>query len=149
MTTSFPTKGQPSHYLQQYRHIAVVGISTDQYRPSYYVSLYMQEAGYDIIPINPKHAGQTILGKHVYASLREAKDAGEQIEIVDVFRRSADTPPVAQQAIEVGAKVFWLQLGIRNDEVGRRVQEAGLTFIQDRCIKIEHALLADNTETTA
>ncbi len=125
--------------LQQYRHIAIVGISADQYRPSHFVAIYLQAEGYDIIPVNPKYAGQTLLGKRVYASLTEAKEAGEEIEIVDVFRKAEDVPPVAEEAIAIGARVLWLQLGIRNDEVGKRAHEAGLTFVQDRCIKMEHA----------
>lgn len=125
--------------LQQYHHIAIVGISADQYRPSHFVAIYLQAEGYDIIPINPRYAGETILGKRVYASLTEAKEAGEQIEIVDVFRKAQDTLPIAEEAISIGAKVVWLQLGIRNDETGKRVQEAGLTFVQDRCVKMEHA----------
>ena len=125
--------------LQQYRHIAIVGISTDQYRPSHFVAIYLQAEGYDIILVNPRYTGQTLLGKRVYASLTEAKEAGEQIEIVDVFRKAEDVPPVAEEAIKIGAKVLWLQLGIRNDEVGKITQEAGLTFVQDRCIKMEHA----------
>ncbi len=125
--------------LRQYRHVAIVGISADQYRPSHFVAIYLQAEGYDIVPINPRYAGQTILGKRVYASLTEAKEAGEQIEIVDVFRKAEDTPPIAEEALKIGAKVVWLQLGIRNDAVGRRVQEAGVTFVQNRCIKMEHA----------
>jgi predicted CoA-binding protein len=125
--------------LQQYRHIAIVGISADQYRPSHFVAIYLQAEGYDIIPVNPKYAGQTLLGKRVYASLTEAKEAGEEIEIVDVFRKTEGVPPVAEEAIAIGARVLWLQLGIRNDEVGKRAREAGLIFVQDRCIKIEHA----------
>jgi predicted CoA-binding protein len=125
--------------LRQYRHVAIVGISADQYRPSHFVAIYLQAEGYDIVPINPRYAGQTILGKRVYASLTEAKEASEQIEIVDVFRKAEDTLPVTEEALRIGAKVVWLQLGIRNDAVGRRVQEAGVTFVQDRCLKMEHA----------
>lgn len=125
--------------LQQYRHIAIVGISADQYRPSHFVAIYLQAEGYDIIPVNPRYAGQTLLGKRVYASLTEAKEAGEPIEIVDVFRKAEDVPPIAEEAIAIGARVLWLQLGIRDDQVGERAREAGLTFVQDRCIKMEHA----------
>jgi predicted CoA-binding protein len=125
--------------LQQYRHIAIVGISADQYRPSHFVAIYLQAEGYDIIPVNPRYAGQTLLGKRVYASLTEAKEAGEPIEIVDVFRKAEDVPPIAEEAIAIGARVLWLQLGIRNDQVGERAREAGLTFVQDHCIKMEHA----------
>ena len=125
--------------LQQHQHVAIVGVSADPYRPSHFVAIYLQAEGYDIVPINPRYAGQTVLGNRVYASLTEAKAAGEQIEIVDVFRKAEDVPPIAEEAIEIGARVLWLQLGIRNDEVGRRAQEAGLTFVQNRCMKIEHA----------
>ena len=125
--------------LQQYRHIAIVGISTDQYRPSHFVAIYLQAEGYDIILVNPRYAGQTLLGKRIYASLTEATEAGEEIEIVDVFRKAEDVPPIAEEAINIGAKVLWLQLGIRNDEAGKMAMEAGLTFVQDRCIKMEHA----------
>ena len=125
--------------LQQYRHVAIVGISADQYRPSHFVAIYLQAEGYDIVLVNPRYAGQTLLGKGVYASLTEAKEAGEEIEIVDVFRKAEDVTPIAEEAINIGAKILWLQLGIRNDEAGKMAREAGLTFVQDRCIKMEHA----------
>jgi predicted CoA-binding protein len=125
--------------LQQYRHVAIVGVSADQYRPSHFVAIYLQAEGYDIIPINPRYAGKTILGKRVYASLTEAKEAGEQIEIVDVFRKAEDTPPIADEAAKIGANVLWLQLGVRNAATGEKARDAGLVFVQDRCIKIEHA----------
>lgn len=134
-----PDMDEGLQFLQQYHHIAVVGISANPYKASHGVSLYMQSAGYDIIPINPRYAGQMLLGKRVYASLTEAKEAGEPIEIVDVFRRSPDVPPVADEAIKVGAKVLWVQLGIRNDEVGQKARAAGLIYVQDKCIKVEHA----------
>ena len=146
MTTPTPPSQQPMpdmyerlDILQQYRHVAVVGVSADPYRPSHFVAIYLQAEGYDIIPINPRYAGQTLLGKRVYASLTEAKEAGEQIEIVDVFRRAQDTPPIADEAIAIGAKVLWLQLGITNEETRKKAQDAGLIYVQDRCIKIEHA----------
>ena len=125
--------------LQQYHHVAIVGISADPYRPSHFVAIYLQAEGYNIIPINPRYAGQTILGRRVYATLSEAKAAGEQIEVVDVFRRAEDVPPIAEEAVAIGAKVLWLQLGIRNDAAAQRAHNAGLTVVQDRCMKIEHA----------
>ncbi len=125
--------------LQQYKHVAIVGVSGDAYRPSHFVAIYLQAEGYNIIPINPRYAGKMLLGKHVYRTLTEAKEAGEQIEIVDVFRRSEDTLPIAKEAIEIGAKVVWLQLGIHNAETGKLVRDAGLEFVENRCIKIEHA----------
>jgi uncharacterized protein len=125
--------------LQQNRHVAIVGISADPYRPSHFVAIYLQAEGYDIVLVNPRYAGQTLLGKHVYATLTEAKAAGEKIEIVDVFRRPENVPPIADEAISIEAKVLWLQLGIRNDEAAQRAEDAGLTVVQDRCMKIEHA----------
>src|SRR5947209_10816303 len=91
--------------LQQYRHVAIVGISADPYRPSHFVAIYLQAEGYDIVLVNPRYAGQTILGKRVYATLTAAKEAGEQIEVVDVFRKPEDVPPIAEEAIAIGAKV--------------------------------------------
>ncbi len=127
------------HILQQHRHVAIVGISADPYRPSHFVAIYLQAEGYDIVPVNPRYAGQSILGKRVYATLTQAKAAGEQIEVVDVFRKPEDVPPIADEAIAIGAKVLWLQLGIRNEEAARKAEEHGLTVVQDRCMKIEHA----------
>ena len=138
-TSAAPDMYDRLQLLQQYRHVAIVGVSADPYRPSHFVAIYLQAEGYDIIPINPRYAGQTLLGKRVYATLTEAKEAGEQIEVVDVFRRAENVPPIAEEAIAVGAKVLWLQMGIRNDEAARKAQEAGLTVVQDRCMKIEHA----------
>ena len=140
-TTPTPETNERLQILQQYHTIAVVGLSADTYKPSYGVSAYMQNAGYDIIPINPRYAGQEILGKHVYASLTEAREAGEPIEIVDVFRRSHDVPPVADEAIKVGAKALWVQLGIFSDEAAQKARAAGLLYVQDRCIKVEHMRL--------
>ncbi len=139
MTTAMPDMYERLQLLQHYKHVAIVGISADPYRPSHFVAIYLQAEGYNITPINPRYAGQTLLGKRVYATLTEAKAAGEPIEIVDVFRKAEDVPPIAEEAIQIGAKVLWLQLGIRNDEVGKKAQEAGLIFVEDRCIKIEHA----------
>ena len=125
--------------LQQYRHIAIVGISTDQYRPSHFVAIYLQAEGYDIILVNPNYVGQTLLGKRVYASLTEAKETGEQIEIVDVFRKAEDIPPIAQEAINIGAKVLWLQLGIHNDEVGKEAMQLRTRMRRTREATAAHA----------
>lgn len=137
-TTPIPEKNERLQILQQYHHIAVFGLSIEAYKPSYGVSAYMQKAGYDIIPINPRYAGQEILGKHVYASLTEAKEAGEPIEIVDVFRQARYVPQVADEAIKVGAKAVWVQLGIWSAEAAQKVRAAGLPYVEDRCIKVEH-----------
>src|SRR5437588_5775270 len=112
-TASIPDMYDRLQLLQQYRHVAIVGLSADQYRPSHFVAIYLQAEGYDIIPINPRYAAQTILGKRVYPTLTEAKQAGEMIEIVDVFRKPEEVLPIADEAIAIGAKVLWLQLGIR------------------------------------
>lgn len=133
--------------LRAYHHIAVVGCSADPYRPSYFVAVYLQAEGYHIMPINPRYAGQTILGQRVYASLTEAKEAGEQIEIVDVFRKPDALEPVLQETIAIGAQVLWLQLGVSNDEIGRRAQAAGLEFVQDHCMKMEHARFCGGLHT--
>jgi predicted CoA-binding protein len=122
--------------LTQYRTIAMVGLSADEYRPSAFAAIYMLSEGYDVIPVNPRYAGQTILGQPVYPSLTEVP---RPVEIVDVFRRPSEAPRIAHQAIEIGAKVLWLQLGVINDEAGQIAREAGLEFVQDRCVKIEHA----------
>ncbi len=127
------------HILQTYRHVAIVGFSADPYRPSHFVAIYLKAEGYHIVLVNPRYAGQTLLDQPVYATLSSAKAAGEQIEIVDVFRRPKDVPPIAEEAIQVGAKVLWLQLGIRNEEAAQRAHQAGLIVVQDHCIKIEHA----------
>lgn len=139
MNNMSPDMYERLQLLKMYRNVAVVGISADQYRPSHFVAIYLKAEGYHIVLVNPRYAGQTILGQPVYASLTEAQKAGERIEIVDVFRRPEAVPPVAEEAIEIGAKVLWLQLGIRNEEAARQAHEAGLTVVQDRCIKIEHA----------
>lgn len=144
MTEEIPTPYTPAidarfTLLRQYRHIAVVGLSANQSRPSYAVTMYMQAQGYDIIPINPRYAGETILGKRVYATLTEARDADQVIEIVNVFRRAEETPPIVDEAAQIAAKAVWLQLGIKNAEAEKKAQEKGLVFVQDRCIKVEHS----------
>jgi len=122
--------------LQNHRTIAVVGLSADWFRPSYFAAKYMQEHGYRIIPVNPKYT--EILGETCYPSL---KDIPHPVDIVDVFRKPADTPAIAQEAVNIGAKVFWLQLGVINEDAQAIAQQAGLTVVVDRCVKIEHARL--------
>jgi predicted CoA-binding protein len=118
------------------RTIAMVGLSADPMRPSHFAAIYMQSEGYDIIPVNPRYAGQTILGQTVYASLEEIP---RPVDIVDVFRRSSEAPGIARSAVDIGAKVLWLQLGVINEEAARIAREAGLEVVMDRCVKIEHA----------
>ena len=124
--------------LTTHKTIAMVGLSADPMRPSHFAAIYMLAEGYDVIPVNPRvaAAGETILGQPVYASLA---DIPRPVEIVDVFRKPEDVPPIAEEAIRIGAKVLWLQLGIVNDEAARVAREAGLDVVQNRCVKIEHA----------
>lgn len=122
--------------LQNHRTIAVVGLSADWFRPSYFAAKYMQENGYRIIPVNPKYT--EILGETCYPSL---KDIPHPVDIVDVFRKPADTPAIAQESVDIGAKVFWLQLGVINQDAQAIAENAGLTVVADRCVKIEHARL--------
>ena len=124
--------------LQRVRTITAVGLSADETRPSYFASLYMQKKGYRVIPVNPRYAGQTILGERVLGSLGELT---EPPDMVQVFRRAEEAPRVAEEAIAAGAKVLWLQLGIRSDDAARRAEAAGLAVVQDRCPKIEYGRL--------
>ena len=114
--------------------IAMVGASTNWNRPSYFAMKYLQTKGFRIIPVNPGAAGQELLGETVYANL---KDIPEPIEMVDIFQRSDRVPPIVDDAIEIGAKIVWMQLTVRNDEAAKKAEDAGLTVIMDRCPKIE------------
>jgi len=122
--------------LKENHVIAVVGLSADWFRPSYFAAKYMQEHGYRVIPVNPKY--KEILGEKSYASLR---DIPEKVDLVDVFRKSQDVPPIAEDAIAIGAKVLWQQLGVKNEEAAARARAAGLETVMDRCVKIEHGRL--------
>ena len=122
--------------LREAKVIAVVGLSADWFRPSYFAAKYMQEHGYRVIPVNPKYA--EILGEKCYPSLR---DIHQPVDIVDVFRKTADVMPIAEDAIKIGAKVLWQQLGVRNEEAAAKAQAAGLQTVMDRCVKIEHGRL--------
>jgi predicted CoA-binding protein len=116
--------------------IAMVGLSSDPMRPSHFAAIYMQSEGYKIVPVNPRYAGKTILGETVYASL---SDIPFPVDIVDVFRKPEECPGLAEEAAKIGAKVFWIQLGLESDEAGRIARAASLDFVQNRCVKIEHA----------
>lgn len=118
------------------RTIAIVGLSADWFRPSYFAAKYMQAHGYTVIPVNPKYP--EILGCRAYASLREIP---VKVDMVDVFRRTADVLPIARDAIAIGARTLWQQLGVVNEEAAALAREAGLETVSDRCVKIEHARL--------
>ncbi|HTG96577.1 MAG TPA: CoA-binding protein [Burkholderiales bacterium] len=122
--------------LREAKVIAVVGLSADWFRPSYFAAKYMQEHGYRVIPVNPKYA--EILGEKCYPSL---PDIPQPVDIVDVFRKTADVMPIAEDAIKIGAKVLWQQLGVRNEEAAAKARAAGLQTVLDRCVKIEHGRL--------
>jgi len=119
--------------LRENRTIAVVGLSAQWHRPSYFAAKYMQEHGYRVIPVNPTY--DTILGEKCFKSLREVPG---KVDIVDCFRRSAEIPAIAEDAIAIGAKVLWMQLGVTNAQARRRAEAAGLEVVEDRCVKIEH-----------
>ncbi|HEM5230282.1 TPA: CoA-binding protein [Streptococcus suis] len=123
-------------YLKNAKTIAVVGLSSREETAAYRVSKLMQEAGYKIIPVNPKAAGGTILGELVYSSLAEID---QPIDIVDVFRRSEFLPEVAQEFIQSNAKVFWAQLGLESREAEKLLRQAGRNdIVMNKCIKIEY-----------
>ncbi|HET8997802.1 MAG TPA: aminotransferase class I/II-fold pyridoxal phosphate-dependent enzyme, partial [Acetobacteraceae bacterium] len=132
------TDAQLRRILATVRTIAMVGASTNWNRPSYFVMKYLQGKGYRVIPVNPGAAGQELQGEHVYASLR---DIPNKIDMVDIFRPSAAVPPIVEDAIAIGAKIVWMQLGIRNDEAAARAEAAGLEVVMNRCPKIEFGRL--------
>jgi predicted CoA-binding protein len=122
--------------LKQNHTIAVVGLSSQWFRPSFFAAKYLQEHGYRVIPVNPAHT--EVLGEKCYASVREIP---EKVDVVDVFRKPEDVPPIAEEAIAIGANVLWMQLGVVNEEAARRARAAGLDVVMNRCMKIEHARL--------
>src|SRR5713226_5146854 len=119
--------------LKNYKTIAVVGLSSNPMRPSFGVTEYMQGMGYRIIPVNPNET--EVLGEKSYAQL---EDVLEKIDIVNVFRRAEEVPPVVESAIRIGAKVVWMQMGIENEEAAERARAEGLTVVEDACILVEH-----------
>ncbi len=121
--------------LSRARTIAMVGLSADELRPSYFVAVYLKGVGYRVYPVNPRYVGRTILGWPVVASLR---DIPVHVDIVDIFRRPAEVPPIVEEAIAIGADAVWMQLTVINEEAARRAREAGLTVVMDRCVKVEH-----------
>ena len=122
--------------LRSGRTIAVVGLSAEWHRPSYFAAKYLQEHGYRIIPVSPRY--QEILGERCHATLATID---VPVDIVDVFRRSEDVMPIAEQAIAIGARCLWQQIGVKNEAAASLAAEAGLDAVMDRCVKIEHARL--------
>ena len=122
--------------LTRNRTLAVVGLSANWYRPSYFAAKYMLDHGYRVIPVNPTY--EEVLGQRCYPDLASIT---EQVDIVDCFRKPGEMIALARDAVAIGAKVLWMQLGIRNDEAARIAMDAGLDVVMDRCVKIEHARL--------
>jgi predicted CoA-binding protein len=127
--------------LRGVKTIAMVGASPDWNRPSAFAMKYLQHKGYRVIPVNPKAAGQIINGETCYARLEDIPKSEGPIDMVDVFRKSAEVGPIADSAIRIGAKVLWMQLGVRNDAAAAKAEAAGLTVIMNRCPKIEYGRL--------
>lgn len=120
--------------LKDTRTIAVVGLSANWNRPSYFAAKYLQDHGYRIIPVNPAYS--EVLGQTCYPNLRAIP---EPVDMVDCFRKSDDIPPLAEDAIAIGARVLWLQIGVINEAAAERARAAGLDVVMDRCVKIEYA----------
>lgn len=122
--------------LKTSRTIAVVGLSADWFRPSNFAAKYLQQHGYRVIPVNPRY--DAILGERCHARL---EDIDEPVDIVDVFRRTADVLPIAESAVAIGAKCLWQQIGVTNLDADKLARDAGLDSVMDRCVKIEHGRL--------
>jgi predicted CoA-binding protein len=120
--------------LERYKRIAMVGLSSNPFRPSHFAAIYLLAHGYDVTPVNPRE--KEILGRKSYQSLL---DVPGPIEIVDIFREPSAVPAIVEEAIQRNAKVVWMQLGVIHEEAAERARQAGLEVVMDRCIKIEHA----------
>ncbi|HVP48767.1 MAG TPA: CoA-binding protein [Bryobacteraceae bacterium] len=128
------TAAERLRILQTYKRIAMVGLSANPFRPSHYAALYLIAEGYDVTPVNPRE--KEVLGRKSYASLREVSGP---VEVVDIFREPAAVPELVEDAIAIGAKVVWMQLGVIHEAAAERARAAGLEVVMDRCMKIEHA----------
>lgn len=125
--------------LRESRTIAMVGASPNWNRPSYFAMRYLQRKGFRVIPVNPRALDAPILGEQVYPDLASVP---VPVDVVDVFRRPSEVPAIAREAVRIGAKVLWMQLGIHNDEAREIAEAGGLTVIQDHCMKIEYGRLS-------
>ncbi|MBI3683646.1 MAG: CoA-binding protein [Acidobacteria bacterium] len=128
------TAAQRLAILERYRNIAMVGLSSNPFRPSHFAAIYLMAEGYNVIPVNPREA--EVLGRTCYASLPEIP---EPVDVVDIFREPAWVPAIVEDAIAIGAKVVWMQLGVIHEEAAERARQAGLEVVMDHCMKIEHA----------
>jgi predicted CoA-binding protein len=128
------TAGARLRMLERYKRIAMVGLSSNPFRPSHFAAIYMLSEGYDVVAVNPRE--KEVLGRPSYGSLR---DVPGPVEIVDIFREPKAVPGIVEEAIAVGAKVIWMQLGVIHEEAAERARAAGLEVVMDRCVKIEHA----------
>ena len=129
--------------LRETKTIAMVGLSANWNRPSFFAAKYLLDRGYKVFPVNPAAAGQEILGQKVYGSLDELP---QKVDMVDIFRNSESAGPITDEAIKHGAKVVWMQIGVVNDAAAKRAEEAGLKVVMNRCPKIEHSRLAGTIE---
>lgn len=135
-TGQFPGQTTASilHILRSYSRVAMVGLSANPNRPSYFAATYLKDFGFEIFPVNPAY--QEVMGRPCYPTLA---DVPPPLEVVDIFRKPQDVPPVVEEAIRLGAKVIWMQLGVINHEARQKALDAGLEVVMDRCMKIEHA----------
>lgn len=138
MTTATDEDARIRNILRRVRTIAMVGASPNEMRPSYFAMLYLQNKGYRIFPVNPRAVGQTILGEPVYPDLASLPEVPDMVQI---FRRSEEVPPIVDEAIRIGAKVVWMQLGVIHEQAAARARAAGLEVVMDRCPKIEYGRL--------
>ncbi|MCZ6557548.1 MAG: CoA-binding protein [SAR324 cluster bacterium] len=135
-TAQYP--GQTTAYvlnvLRTYRKVAMVGLSANSNRPSYFAATYLKDYGFEITPVNPAY--EEVMGLKAYSSLKEVP---MPLEVVDIFRKPEEVPAIVDEAIELGAKVIWMQLGVIHPEAREKALAAGLEVVMDRCMKIEHA----------
>ena len=120
--------------LKKYQRVAMVGLSANPIRPSYFAATYLKDYGFELFPVNPAY--QEVLGRKCYPSLA---DVPQPLEIVDIFRQPSEVPAIVDEAVRLGAKVIWMQLGVINHEGREKALDAGLEVVMDRCMKIEHA----------